>query len=216
VSLPKSTVARLLKTLETVGAVERGTDGRYRIGQTLGALTGAVPSVADLATRARPYLAALAGSVGEDAGLSVPDGYGVHCIAQQDADNDIQVRDWTGSIAPMHVASAGLAILAQWPDDALDGFLDRKLERLTPRSVVDPESLRARLKEVKVAGYVWTTEEFAEGINSVGAPVFDAAGRVTAAVHVHGPSYRFPAAGTAEDLAGKVVATAERLGAGLR
>jgi len=39
---------------------------------------------------------------------------------------------------------------------------------------------------------------------------------VIAAVHLHGPSYRFPPAGKAADLAQLVVAGAARIAAGLR
>ena len=48
------------------------------------------------------------------------------------------------------------------------------------------------------------------------APIADASGEVIAAVHVHGPSYRFPAAGSEADLAQLVLAGAARIAAGLR
>ena len=66
------------------------------------------------------------------------------------------------------------------------------------------------------AGYAWAIEEFDAGISSVAAPIADASGEVIAAVHVHGPSYRFPAAGPEADLAQLVVAGAARIAAGLR
>ena len=42
-------------------------------------------------------------------------------------------------------------------------------------------------------GSEWVYGEFAEDINSVAAPVFGGDGPAVAALHVHGPSYRFPA-----------------------
>ena len=38
----------------------------------------------------------------------------------------------------------------------------------------------------------WVYGEYDDDINSVAAPVRDASGAVVAAVHVHGPAYRFP------------------------
>ena len=45
---------------------------------------------------------------------------------------------------------------------------------------------------MREAGYAWGLEEFAEGIDSVAAPMRDARGKAIAAMHVHGPAYRFP------------------------
>ena len=59
-------------------------------------------------------------------------------------------------------------------------------------------------------------EEFDEGIASVAAPIADGSGEVIAAVHLHGPSYRFPSAGTAEAVAEAVVGSAARIARSLR
>ena len=88
---------------------------------------------------------------------------------------------------------SGLVLLAEWPADALDAYLAGDLVALTRRTVTDPGELRTRLAEVRERGHAWGLEEFAEGIDSVAAPIRDARGNAIAAVHVHGPSYRFPA-----------------------
>ena len=69
----------------------------------------------------------------------------------------------------------------------------------------DPDALRERLREIRRDGYAWAIEEFDEGISSVAAPIADASGEVIAAVHLHGPSYRFPADGAAAAIAEAVV-----------
>ena len=53
--------------------------------------------------------------------------------------------------------------------------------------------------------------EFAIEANSVAAPVFGADGTVIAAIHTHGPSYRFPGERSPIVLAGHVRAVADRL-----
>ena len=58
-------------------------------------------------------------------------------------------------------------------------------------------------------------EEYLEGINSVAAPVLGPDGRLTSVVHVHGPSYRFPKPGEADEIAGVVAAVAARIAARL-
>jgi len=92
--------------------------------------------------------------------------------------------------------------------------VDARLRR--PETLVDPDAVRERLREVRRDGYSWVNEEFDEGINSVAAPIADASGEVVAAVHLHGPSYRFPAAGSEGQLADLVVATAARISGSVR
>jgi IclR family pca regulon transcriptional regulator len=213
VGLPKSTVARLLATLEAIGAVERVDGALWRLGARVGALAAGVPASRSLAALAQPLLAELAASVGEDAGLSLPDGYDMHYVGQAEADNPVQVRDWTDTRAPMHTVPSGLVLLAEWAPEALDAYVGHGLARLTPHTVTDRRTLARRLREARADGCAWGREEFAEGISSVAAPVRDAAGRTVAAIHVHGPSYRFPAAGRDEEIAARVVAAAVALSA---
>ncbi len=206
-ALPKSTVARLLESLERLGAVER--DGfRWRIGPAVATLASTVSAERSLAALARPHLVALVEAVGEDAGLGLPDGYLVHYVDQVESEHAVQVRDWTGTRAPLHTTPSGLVMLAEWPPEALERYLGGELERLTPNTLADADSLRRRLAEVRERGYAWGREEFVEGINSVAAPVRDARGKVIAAIHSHGPAYRFPALGREEEIAREVAAAA--------
>jgi DNA-binding IclR family transcriptional regulator len=208
VRLPKSTVARLLATLEDVDAVERFDGARWRIGPGVEALTAAVSPERNLNAIARPYLVDLVAELGEDAGLGLPDGNEILYVDQVESDNPVQVRDWTGTRAPMHAVPSGLVLLAEWPDDAIDAYLRGGLVALTPRTLTDPARLRRRLAEVRRARCAWGLEEFAEGIDSVAAPLRDARGKAIAAIHVHGPSYRFPAVGAEGEIAERVVAAA--------
>ena len=212
VRLPKSTVARLLATLEDVDAVERFDGARWRIGRGVTALTAAVSPERTLISVARPVLSDLVAERGEDAGLGLPDGNEIRYVAQVESDNPVQVRDWTGTRAPMHAVPSGLVLLAEWPDDARDAYLAGELAALTRRTVTDPARLRKRLLGVRRAGFAWGIGEFAEGIDSVAAPVRDARGNAIAAVHIHGPAYRFPRAGTETAIAMAVVEAAARVG----
>jgi len=213
VGLPKSTVARLLSTLEGIGAVAR-VEGclDYEIGSSIAELLGGPDAIATLAAAVVPHLTRLAGTLGEAAGFSVPDGYRVRYVAQVDTDTPVQVRDWTGSTLPMHVVPSGLVVMARWPTERLDRYLDRDLEVFTPRSVVKADAIRERLNGIRDTGVAWAQEEFAEGINSVAAPVVDGADRVLGAIHVHGPAFRFPGSGRVDDLSEAVGAAAAAFG----
>jgi IclR family acetate operon transcriptional repressor len=194
VRLPKSTVARLLAALAAEGAVEKVADGTdYRIGARLvGLATAAAQPTRSLIALARPHLSALAAATGESTGLSIPDGDLIHYIDHEDSPHPVAIRDWTGTRFPMHTVSSGVMILAHRRPEQIEAYLAGPLERLTEHTVVDPAALRARIARARVDGYAWTRDEVAVGISSVAAAVADQTGEVVAAVHVHGPSYRFP------------------------
>ncbi len=99
---------------------------------------------------------------------------------------------------------------------ALARFLAQPLESFTARTLTDAGALLERLRDVRRDGQAWVREEFAEGITSVAAPVAGADGEIVAAVHVHGPTYRFPAPGAEAVIAVAVRAAAARIGVRLR
>ncbi len=215
--LPKSTAARLLASLAREGVVEQVPgDTRYRLGPRLVTLAAGILPRRSLARLARPSLEELAEAVGEAAGLSVPDGDLVHYIDQVSSPNPVSVRDWTGSRIPLHAVSSGQVLLAYSSPVVVQRYLGRPMERFTDRTLVTAADLLERMRAIRRDGYTWALEEFDEGISSVAAPVADASGEVVAAVHLHGPSYRFPAAGTDTPIAERVVAAAARIAGSLR
>src|SRR4029079_119441 len=117
---------------------------------------------------------------------------------------------------PLHAVSSGQVLLAHAAPTFVQRYLGRPMEPFTPRTLVTADSLLERMRAIRRDGYTWALEEFDEGISSVAAPVADANGEVVAAVHVHGPSYRFPVPGTEGEIAEQVVATAAQISGSLR
>ena len=212
VDLPKSTVARLLASLEEEQAVEQTeAGGEYRLGSGLIDLAGSAPRGRNLVAAARPHLLELAESLDEVAGLSIIDGGRVYYLDQTESSSNIQVRDWTGEHAPLHAVPSGLVILAHQRPDFIDKYLASSLAQCTPWTMTVPGELRDRLEQIRSIGYAWVYEEFAEELNSVAAPVFESGGHVEAALHVHGPAYRFPNPDDTHDLGMAVIEAAGRL-----
>ncbi|CAB4865377.1 unannotated protein [freshwater metagenome] len=212
VSLPVSTVARLLSTLEHLNAVIRQDDGvSYRIGPMVSSL--AAGNDTTLIGRARPFLAELVERVGETAGLSVIDGDEVLYLDHVSAETVIQIQDWTGKRVPLHVVSSGLVLLAHETPQRIAATVAKGLDPFTEHTMTTKSQLSKRLASIREAGFAWTLEEFQIGLNSIAAPVFNSAGHVVAAIHCHGPSYRFPTASNRDQIAAAVVAAARRLSA---
>lgn len=217
--IPKSTAARLLGALAAEGAVEQVPgERRYRLGPDLLSIASGLGETWDIVSIARPTLAGLAAELGEAAGVSIRDGWTVQYVDQVEPPNpnEVQVRDWTGTRIPLHAVSSGQVFLAQLPAPMLSRYLAQPLEAFTSRTLTDAASLLERLREVRRNGHAWVLDEWSVGISSVAAPIADARAEIVAAVHVHGPSYRFPAAGEETRIAAAVRTAAARIGARLR
>ncbi len=168
-----------------------------------------------LARSLQPHLERLAAQTGEATGLAVPDSYAVQYVTQVESPTPVQVRDYSGLSLPMHVGPSGLVMMSKWPLELIQHYLMRPLEAFTQHTVTSPPEILERLDRFRAAGYGWVYEEFAEGINSVAAPVFGPNG-VVAALRVHGPTYRFPNPDRSHDIGLMVADAAARLSAQLQ
>jgi DNA-binding IclR family transcriptional regulator len=215
--LPKSTVARLLSALEEEGAVEQvEAGGEYRLGPGLIDLAGASAPGRNLIATARPHLLELMEQTGETSGIATFEGDAVLYLDHVESEEEVQVRSWTGDTAPVNLVPSGIALLAGQEESEIDRLLAMPLERATENSVTDAAVIRTRISEIRRIGYIWGYAEFDESINSVAAPVRDRNGQIIAAIHVHGPAYRFPEASQAADIGKLVRETCERISAHLR
>lgn len=209
VDLPKSTVARLLSALETEGAVTQDEmGGEYRLGDGLLDIAGAAQPGRNLVATVRPFLLELSEEIGEAAGLGIMQERNIYYLDHAEPEADVMVRDWTGEVLPMHSVPSGMAILAHLPDDELEAYLAEPAEAVTPNTLVDPDAIRERLDAVRNLGYAWGYEEGVDGINSLAAPIIGSDGEVIAAVHVHGPAFRFPNPDRTHDLGMRLIEAA--------
>ncbi|MGY1682775.1 IclR family transcriptional regulator [Geodermatophilus sp. SYSU D01176] len=211
VGLHKSTVSRLLSTLEARGMVEQsGSRGRYRLGYGVAQIAAGVAGRHDLTVIARPVCEELARTVGETVNIVVPDGREVVSIDQVIGASAVTTVNWVGQRNPLHVTSAGKVFLAWLPPERLEEVLSDGLQRYTEHTVVDPSELRAQLADVRRRGYGSTRDEYEIGLAAVAAPIRNADGEVVAAVGVSGPTFRLdPTALPA--MAGRVVAAAAEI-----
>lgn len=190
--LHKSTVLRLLSTLEHKGYVERDPETKgYRLRWKLFQLGSAVLTRNDLVREARPILEELARATGEVVHLSVLDDDEVVYVDKVEPPSTIRMYSRVGRRSPAHCTGVGKALIAFLPDAELNRLLEeRGLRRYTRGTITDPEVLRRELARVRQTGVAYDEEEHEEGICCVAAPVRDHRGAVVASISVAGPAFR--------------------------
>ena len=190
VGLHKSTVSRILATLELEDLVERDpTTRRFRLG--LGVIALAGPLLADLDVRrvAYPVLQDLSRRTGETAALMVWDGGEAICVEQVPSSHQVKHTTPLGTRYNTAASSSVQVFLAQ-----LDPFTVRTLMK----GVVDHPGLTevsldaflVRLREIADQGYAVNYGETSLEEVGVAAPVFDHRGEQVAAVLVSAPRFR--------------------------
>lgn len=190
----KSTVFRLLTTLEARGMVEQhaGTQ-KYRLGFAVVRLASSVRATVDLTRYARPICDRLSEATGEVVTLSVLEGDEVVNIDQVNITTSVVSVNWLGSRTALHTTSNGKVFLAYLPPAVQEEALSGELFPATPHTITDPEVLREQLAVIRERGYAYTIQELEPGLNAAAAPVRGPDGTVLAAVCVSGPAFRVTA-----------------------
>ena len=91
-------------------------------------------------------------------------------IAQVQCREMMRILVKLGSRVPLHASGVGKAIFGALPDEQIDAILKVKgLPRITPHTIVSPETMWAALKVIRHRGYSFDDEEHAPGTRCVAA-----------------------------------------------
>jgi DNA-binding IclR family transcriptional regulator len=186
-ALPRSTVYRILNTLEAHHVVQRFGSGCYRLGRRLRTLAAHVPSGAaeiDLAALAQPFLDEVAISAGHSVKLSVLDREGVLVLAAAQGRRPYALGVTPGQRMPINAGAAGKLLFAFEPPNRQADWLSRPLAAFTSRTVTDPKRLRAEAARIRRQGWARDRGESAPRIYAFAAPIRDQGGRVLAALSI--------------------------------
>lgn len=192
VGIPKSTVFRLLATLEERELISQNPEtGLYRLGIGLLVLANNAMITTDLQRVVRPYLRQFAQDLNETVTLTVLDEYdAVNLELFASPERLIMRVGWVGRRMPVHATASGKAIIAFKPEEERKKILSKALERYTPKTITDHEKLQEKLRQIRKDGYATAFEEMEVGLNAISAPIRNHDGEVIACVSVSGPSNR--------------------------
>lgn len=190
--ISKSTVFRILSTLQELGYVLRDADRIYRISPTLGQLAGEEAVGETLRQLALPHMLGLRDKYGETVNLGIRYFDKVTYLEVVPSEFALRLEEFRGASVPVHGSALGKAILAFSPRSTVETLVrGRPLERITANTICDPDELLSELKRVNNAGYAFDRGEGSLLAICVGAPILDAQGSAIAALSISGPAQRF-------------------------
>ena len=187
--MPKSTTHNLLATLLSCGFVEKVDANRYLARHSGGGLD---PGGARQRRTPRPSRPAAprpepAQLLRESVYLTVLDGdYGLY-ICTVESPNRLMARTTVGDRAHLHCTSVRHAMLAHLLEDEVEAIVARVgLPASSARTITRWDDLREELAATPTRGFAIDNQEHEPHTFCIGAPIFDAGGRVIAACSMSG------------------------------
>ncbi len=181
-----STVSRLLSTLVGDELVSRDdATGYFRLGPRLVELGNAALARVDIREQCRPHLEALTAATGETTTLSVPYREGTITVDFVQSPSSVRSVAEVGRPSIAHATATGKVFLAY-----TDSGAPTVLAPYTDRTITDPGTLEAQIREIRRRGWAQAVGERELGLNAIACPVLSAVG-LRAIVGIQGPAQRF-------------------------
>jgi DNA-binding IclR family transcriptional regulator len=185
---PRPTVHRLLQELAALGFVEPGPRrGTYRLGLELLRLGSLVALRIDVREAAKAVMEEIHQALEETVYLVIRRQHEAVCI---DRIEGLHIRSMylqLGGSLPLHLGAGPRALLAFLSRAYWDEYLTTaELTSLTPESPTTKGEIVELLTDTLHTGYAVSDGDVTVGMGSVGAPIFDSTGQVTAAISVGG------------------------------
>ena len=205
----RATARRILLTLEKLGHVR--SDGRlFSLTPRVLSLGWAYLSSLNLWEIAQPLMEDLVQKTKESCSAATLDLPDIVYVARVPTRRIMTIALGVGTRLPAHATSMGRVLLAGLPDDELDQFLtEAMLERVTDRTVTDPEKLRAIVVQARQQGWALNDQELEIGLRSIAAPIASADGRTIAALNLSAAAPRVSIEELRQRLLPALIETAE-------
>ncbi len=205
-SLDKSTVFRILRTMEKNGYIRYDQEDRlYRLGLRFLELGGVVYGSTSVRRSASPYLDEVARVLKATilVGVIMDDQFS--CIDKREGDSILRIPSYLGAKIPPTENFLGLTLLS-----FMDPVEKKRMLRQYPMGK-HTEKTRTRSREIEASldaarqkGYFLERGEFFEGVVQIGVPLRGATGNIVAALGASVQEFRVP-----EEEEGQVVSKLE-------
>lgn len=191
--LAKSTVFRVLRSLDTLGYVLRDPDQReYALSPNLADLARPVAWSEPLRRISIPYMLELRQKFGETVNLGEIKLDRVIYLEVLPSEHALHVNERKGDWVYAHTSALGKAILAfSLPELVATIVNQRSLPALTPNTITDPKRFHEELEHVREQGYATDIQETNMLACCIAAPILDKHGMAIAALSVSGAAVRF-------------------------
>lgn len=182
--ISRPTVRRVLLTLEELGYASKSDSGYSLTVRTLELGTACIGAL-DEWELARPHLVRLVGLTGEASSMAQLEGSDIVYRERVPVPKIVALRVKVGTRFPAVATSMGRMLLAMLDSEELEMVLSTpSRSRVIPRVTPTTETLQRDLASIRDQGWCVSDQLLTFGVRSIAAPVYDAEGRVAAAINL--------------------------------
>ncbi|MDD7362867.1 MAG: IclR family transcriptional regulator [Peptoniphilus sp.] len=187
--IPKTSVFKILYTLESERFVAKDAEDRYSLGLGFIPYDAEVKNRWDFTKVTRPIMERGAALSGESLNLGILADDTIVMLDTVPGEEFFIIRHLI-PVAPLYCSSIGKIFLAEFEDEALAEYFER--HELTPRTIstlTDPDALRKNLAEIEETGTAHDWEEYEYGLTCMAKGIYSE-GELIAGISLSGPTSR--------------------------
>ncbi|MBA9025903.1 IclR family transcriptional regulator [Peribacillus huizhouensis] len=185
--IPKTSVYRMLTSLEELGFLEKGTDSKYRLGLIFLNFGQLVSSRLDIRQFALPIMQELHDDVDEAINLIVKQGNEAMYIEKIDINQKVRLYTAIGRRSPLYAGACSRVILSFLPAIEIEKYIESvELKPFAMGTITDKVDLYKAIHQAQKDGYTISHSELENYTSAIAAPIFDHKGDVIAGISIAG------------------------------
>ncbi|MGP4073375.1 IclR family transcriptional regulator [Piscibacillus sp. B03] len=190
--LPKTTVFRLISSLEETGLIIKDRNSQhevsYRLGLRLLQYGNMVKEGLTYNKIALPYMEELNEQLDELVHLTIEEGDQAVYVETMGSKKPVRLVVKVGQRAPLYAGSAPKVLLAYKSEKEIEHYLDHiEIKKLALNTITEKDDIKKDLKIIRERGYSVSRSEHFKDTVGFSAPIFDYNGNVVAALGVSTP-----------------------------
>ena len=171
-NLPKTTVFRVVKTLEKKGwLVKDDVTNQYKLGFEILNVASSVTRDYNSRDIIIEEMKKLAQEFNENVVLHMYDDYTARCIEKIETQNVVKISSEIGKKSPLHVGASSKIVLAYQKPEIINHVIDQGLTKYTEKTITDEKVLLEDLAEIRRQGYSISFGEIDVGVTAVAVPI---------------------------------------------
>ena len=184
----KSTLFRILYTLEKNQYLAKDKNGRYELGLDIFILGNQMSRVGKLRKASEPYLKELTMKTNFTSHLGIIEGLQVLIIGKYNPSNSsIKMVSHIGRPVPAHCTGQGKALLAYSPRKIVEKIIkDYGLKRFTLNTITRTDDFFVELEKIRERGYAIDNSEHEKYIHCMAFPIMNEFNELEAAISLTG------------------------------
>jgi len=184
----KSTLFRILYTLEKNNYIAKDKNGRYELGLNIFILGNQISRIGKLRKVSEPYLKELVGETNLTSHIGILEGLQVLIIDKYNPSNSgIKMVSRIGASVPAHCTGQGKVLLAFSSQKIVEKIIrNYGLKRFTSNTITQPDDFFVELEKIREKGYAIDNSEHEKYIHCIAFPVMNEFNELEAAISLTG------------------------------